>query len=152
MTDLHAEIDVGCKLVEKGVGGMWIVNHIADDTAFIKAINTPLSVSRQVFVSTANEKYWNNGKDKPVAGRMSIKAPEPERKHNHYYKDVSKLNVIDVYGVCWKFKVQDDSGCIQHAVKKLLLSGGRGSKDRLTDLNEAVDTLNRLIEIETTYV
>ena len=71
---------------------------------------------------------------------------EPIRKHAHYYKDVSKLKAVDVYMVCKLFGVND--AAISHAVKKLLCSGQRGYKDAEKDIREAIDTLERYIEIE----
>ena len=71
---------------------------------------------------------------------------EPSRKHAHYYKDVSKLKAVDVYMVCKLFGVND--AAISHAVKKLLCSGQRGYKDAKKDIQEAIDTLQRYIEIE----
>ena len=69
-------------------------------------------------------------------------------KHSHYHKDVSQYDTIDVYAVCKIFDVQDTSGCLQHAIKKLLVTGQRGYKDRQTDIQNAIDTLNRLLELE----
>lgn len=70
------------------------------------------------------------------------------RKHSHYFKDVSQLTEVDVYRVCQLFNVDDPSGAIQHAIKKLLLPGQRGAgKDRRKDIKEAVDTLNRRLEM-----
>lgn len=69
-------------------------------------------------------------------------------KHSHYHKDVSQYDTIDVYAVCKIFDVQDTSGCLQHAIKKLLVTGQRGHKDRQTDIQNAIDTLNRLLELE----
>lgn len=69
-------------------------------------------------------------------------------KHSHYHKDVSDYDTIDIYAVCKIFDVQDTSGCLQHAIKKLLVTGKRGHKDRQTDIQNAVDTLNRLLELE----
>lgn len=67
-------------------------------------------------------------------------------KHNHYYKDVSKLKFIDVYRVLGLFNVTDP--CIQHAVKKLLVAGGRGAgKDIDKDIQEAIDSLVRYQEM-----
>lgn len=71
---------------------------------------------------------------------------KPSRKHAHYYKDVSKLKAVDVYMVCKLFGVND--AAISHAVKKLLCSGQRGYKDAEKDIREAIDTLERYIEIE----
>ena len=37
--------------------------------------------------------------------------------------------------------------CLQHAIKKLLVAGGRGSKDIEQDVSEAVATLARWIDM-----
>lgn len=69
-------------------------------------------------------------------------------RYPKYYKDVSHLTEIDVYGVHSLFNIQDPSGCIQHASKKLLLSGVRtGGKSKFKDIEEARDTLNRWLEL-----
>lgn len=63
-------------------------------------------------------------------------------KHSHYFKDVSKLQTVDVYRVLALFNVVDP--CLQHAVKKLLVAGGRGGgKDISRDIQEVIDTLQR---------
>ena len=62
-------------------------------------------------------------------------------KHSHYHKDVSHLDSIDVYRVLSLFGVADP--CLQHAIKKLLVAGGRGAKDDSKDVQEAIDSLNR---------
>lgn len=70
----------------------------------------------------------------------------PTRKHSHYYKDVSHLKDIDVYRVLKLFNVTDP--CVQHAVKKLLVAGGRGAgKDIERDLREAGDSINRALQM-----
>ena len=68
-------------------------------------------------------------------------------KYPHYFKDVTNLSEVDIYQVCKLFNIQDPSGCLQHAIKKLLVSGNRGYKDNLQDIKEARDTLNRYLEI-----
>lgn len=69
-----------------------------------------------------------------------------DRKHNHYFKDVNHLHYVDVYRVLALFNVTDP--CIQHAVKKLLVAGGRGAgKDITRDIKEAIDSLNRWQEM-----
>lgn len=68
------------------------------------------------------------------------------RQHNHYFKDVSKLQEIDVYRVLSLFNVTDP--CLQHALKKLLVAGGRGAgKDVSRDIKEAIDSLLRWQEM-----
>lgn len=69
-----------------------------------------------------------------------------QRKHSHYFKDVSHLKDIDVYRVLGLFGVTDQA--IGHAVKKLLVAGGRGAgKDIGRDIQEAIDTLERWKEL-----
>lgn len=68
------------------------------------------------------------------------------RRHSHYFKDVRGINSIDVYRVLQLFNVTDP--CIQHAVKKLLVAGGRGAgKDITRDIKEAIDSLERWQEM-----
>lgn len=70
-----------------------------------------------------------------------------QRKHGHYFKDVSHLKDIDVYRVLGLFGVTDQA--IGHAVKKLLVAGGRGAgKDIGRDIQEAIDTLERWKELK----
>lgn len=79
---------------------------------------------------------------------MSLKLPESwggPRKHGHYFKNVAHLGSIDVYRVIALFDVTDP--CLQHAIKKILVAGGRGSKDTRKDIQEAIDTLNRKLEM-----
>lgn len=66
--------------------------------------------------------------------------------HDHYKKDIRHLDTLDVYRVCSLFNVTDP--CIQHAVKKLLVTGGRaGAKDFDKDVQDAIDSLARLQEM-----
>jgi hypothetical protein len=69
------------------------------------------------------------------------------QNHNHYFKDVSNLKHIDVYRVLILFGVTDP--CIQHAIKKLLCAGNRGVKDELKDVQEAISSLLRYLEMQT---
>lgn len=65
-------------------------------------------------------------------------------KHNHYYKKCPS-EYIDVYRVLQLFEVSDP--CLQHAIKKLLVAGNRGSKDVYKDIQEAIDSLVRWQEM-----
>ena len=80
-------------------------------------------------------------------------APTPDsipmsQLYPQYYKSVEHLDEIDVYAVHHLFNIQDPSGAIQHASKKLLLSGVRtGGKTQFKDIKEARDTLTRWLQI-----
>ena len=69
------------------------------------------------------------------------------QNHDHYFKDVSNLKHIDIYRVLILFGVTDP--CLQHATKKLLCAGNRGVKDELKDVQEAIASLTRYLEIKT---
>jgi hypothetical protein len=76
---------------------------------------------------------------KPTVTNIKLKTPEV--KHNHYFKDVSKLKKIDIYRVLDLYNVTESA--IAHAAKKILVSGCRGSKDQYKDIREAIDSLER---------
>lgn len=67
------------------------------------------------------------------------------KNHAHYYKSVAHLDSIDVYRVLDLFNVTNP--CLQHAAKKILCAGARGNKDFEKDVREAVDSLNRALQM-----
>ena len=67
--------------------------------------------------------------------------------HDHYFKDVTHLKTIDVYRVLDLFGVSNP--CVQHAIKKLLCAGQRSVKDERRDVEEAVSSLVRCLEMQT---
>ena len=85
-----------------------------------------------------------NGNDGSHYPEKSIAERYPQ-----YYKSVRHLEHVDVYRVHQLFGIDDWSGCVQHASKKLLLSGARtGGKPKRKDIEEARDTLTRWLEIQ----
>ncbi len=70
---------------------------------------------------------------------------QQQRKHSHYFKSVKGIDMIDVYRVLELFGVTDQA--LGHAIKKLLVAGGRGHKDIEKDVQEAIDTLQRWQEM-----
>ena len=68
-------------------------------------------------------------------------------EYKHYQKPVNHLNWIDVYRVLVLFGVTNP--CLQHAIKKLLCAGNRGVKDERRDVEEAVSSLVRYLEMQT---
>lgn len=68
------------------------------------------------------------------------------RKHSHYFRDVSHLDTIDIYRLLELFNVTDQA--LGHAIKKLIVPGMRGGgKPARKDIEEAVDTLKRRLEM-----
>lgn len=67
--------------------------------------------------------------------------------YEHYFKQVPiNTTYIDVYRVLKMFEVTDP--CVQHAVKKLLVSGKRGVKSARKDVQEAIASLQRFIQMD----
>jgi len=68
------------------------------------------------------------------------------RKHAHYFRSVAHLSEIDIYRMLDLFGVTDQA--LGHAIKKLVAPGGRGAgKDFRKDVQEAIDTLQRRLEM-----
>jgi hypothetical protein len=77
-------------------------------------------------------------------GEQFIVKPVKEREFGRYFK-ACPFDGVDVYRVLLLFGVTDP--CIQHAVKKLLVFGKRGTKDATQDVKEAIASLERWIEM-----
>jgi hypothetical protein len=70
------------------------------------------------------------------------------RKDPRQYREVGDLTELDVYAVHMLFEINDPSGCIQHASRKLLLFGGLAENETAyADVEEARDTLTRWLEL-----
>lgn len=62
-------------------------------------------------------------------------------KHNHYFRDVSHLQQVDVYRILELFEVT--CPVAQHIVKKALAAGKRGAKSPARDMQDIVDSAQR---------
>ena len=84
----------------------------------------------------------------PNAAPPESPAPSLSAQYPQYYKALGDMTEIDVYAVHHLFDIQDPSGALQHASKKLLLSGVRtGGKSAHKDIREAKDTLARWLQL-----
>jgi hypothetical protein len=85
---------------------------------------------------------------KPLTKSSAEISNDMANQYPEYYKPVGDLQSVDVYAIHKLFNIQDPSGCIQHASKKLLLSGVRtGGKSKYKDVKEARDTLTRWLDL-----
>jgi hypothetical protein len=82
-------------------------------------------------------KFWDEWDDKEY---------EPELTKKNKYQVSCKEITIDVYDVLNAFNVQNPA--IQHAIKKLLKGGERGVKSKVQDYTEAIESINRAIDLE----
>lgn len=144
-------------LVDKKDGSEWVV--IGQDASFL-SIRKKGEFPRVVVSIGHNEAleqfdlmregaWLVIGEDGFIEGVRFVGSQD--KAHGHYYKDISKFDELDVYLLCKIYNIQDETGCIHHALKKLLVLGGRGHKDRKTDLQNAIDTLVRLQQIDAMF-
>lgn len=120
--------------------GVSDINHIYSGDKLVSVIYTVDFVKRSDEEDVLKEVI----KEVPEEKELS-QTKVNQIKHSHYKKDVSRLKMIDVYRVLSLFEVTDP--CIQHAVKKLLCAGKRGGKSKEQDIREAVDSLNRALQM-----
>lgn len=64
-------------------------------------------------------------------------------KYPDQYKAIGDITEIDVFGVHQLFQIQDPSGCLQHASRKLLMA----STPIYREIREARDTLTRWLQL-----
>ncbi len=86
-------------------------------------------------------KAVERNKIREVAKLTEVPKPSPENKYVKTIKGVE----IDVYDI---LKAYDPTHPIGHAIKKLLMSGNRGFKGYVEDLSEAIQAIEREIEMQ----
>lgn len=70
----------------------------------------------------------------------------PKNRRNPGFKDLGDLTEIDIYGIHFLFRIQDPSGCLQHASRQILNSGSEPSPAAIRD---ARDALTRWLQLNT---
>ena len=106
-------------------GWDWVIQF--GENVLVHSIHDPIKISD-----------WAEAKGVTV---VSTPATEP----NKYQRTVPSTT-IDVYDVLHAYNVTNPA--TQHAIKKLLQPGNRGHKDTLTDMREALASIQRAIQIE----
>ena len=89
---------------------------------------------------------WQNSLiERETENPVSEQNQPVERKHSHYFKDVSGVDQIDLYHVAKLYEINDPA--LFHAFKKIACAGKRGAKDQAQDVQEAIDALKRWQEL-----
>lgn len=86
-----------------------------------------------VWISSEARRVWTNGTWRRVSDKFS-----------HYFRPCP-YEAIDIYRVLDLFEVTCPAR--QHAIKKLMCAGSRGDKDLRQDIEEAVATLKRKLDM-----
>ena len=82
-------------------------------------------------------------RDEPI---KAVKHKYLKQIKGKFIPDYELMLYVDVYDVLKAFDVVCPA--MQHAIKKMLCSGQRGVKDSMRDKREAIDSINRSIELE----
>jgi len=78
--------------------------------------------------------------------QAKVAAIEVRRNKLKYHREIKKGVSVDVYDVLSAFEVVNPA--MQHALKKMLAPGKRGAKDAIQDMQEAIQSIERAIELE----
>lgn len=100
--------------------------------------NTHETIDAGVSGYVCNVVHWTDS----LVERPKHKSPS---KHTHYHKPTNGAESVDVYWVLNAWQV--DCHATGHAIKKLLNAGERGAKSKKQDLQEAIDSIKRAIEL-----
>ena len=132
---------VGGKIVKYGEGGYYDLNEFE----FVEM--------RPIDKWKEGEKRMNNIAQNGNDGHYERKVVEHDKKNKYSrkIKTISLGNVdhaiyADVYDVLTAFEVVNPA--MAHAVKKMLAPGQRGAKGTIQDMKEAVESIERAIELE----
>ncbi len=87
------------------------------------------------------ERINNIGQNGPTGEHYMNKYQRKLTKPTYLQSEDDEDVIIDVYDVLDAFNVSNPATA--HAIKKLLCTGSRGAKDWETDLQEAIDSLER---------
>ena len=69
-------------------------------------------------------------------------------KRSKYHREIKPGVWVDVYDVLKAFDPQNRNAADDHAIKKMLFPGSRGVKGGIQDRKEAIQSLERSMQIE----
>lgn len=93
---------------------------------------TPEAIKAAAFSTPEEDEAWQ--------------AKEERQKRSKYHVQIRPGVWVDCYDVLHAFGVTNPGD--QHAIKKMLMPGKRGHKDAIQDRREAIQSLERAIELE----
>ena len=135
----------GCIIQEVGK----IINPISRKVETVSAY----IIERRPDAWKEGEKRMNNIAQNGNDGHYERKVVEHDKK-NKYSRKIKTISLgnadhaiyADVYDVLTAFEVVNPA--MAHAVKKMLAPGQRGAKGTIQDMREAVESIERAIELE----
>lgn len=147
------QVDYASRDTHAEVGQTW--DYPGKPRSRIREIRSTPELLAEVFMTPVDGEsaHWETSLvDLELKGRrahadMPVQFADAEpRKHSHYFRSVEHLSEIDIYRFLDLFNVTDQA--LGHAIKKLVVPGMRGGgKTGRKDIEEAVDTLQRKLEM-----
>lgn len=122
------------------------VGYVYNSSGSLEKFGTyVLTVPVQFFLDT-NE-FIRNENDFYADQKVSYGPKSTRSKYNRELIALGGEKVeVDVYRVLAAFNVTDPA--LQHAAKKILCAGLRGHKDRVTDLEDIIDSAQKALVME----
>lgn len=138
INDAHVKLIYNCSVMAPA-NGVILWRPVPKPKTFINE-----ALIGKMLISTANT---SRKLESVQAQSFKIEQPfESKGNHNKYLREIKPGVFIDVYDVLRAFNVTDP--CIQHAIKKQLMPGTRGAKDSNQDIMEAIQSLERSIQMQ----
>ncbi len=122
---------------------IWYKSNASGYLCWVDGPDCWSKLSGKPFTKVQEKRPVEPAASKGDAVSKACKAGERDPE-NKYMREVLPGIWVDVYHLLDAFKT--DSAAVDHAVKKCVAPGQRGVKDRIQDLEEARDSLNRAIE------
>lgn len=127
------------------IGGLQCTQHTYPES------NPEVELTRVLNVRSMTGAMAADNTSRPVEdqGRRGGDTPMSTR-YPKYYRPIPKgVTEIDTYAINMMFPINDPSGALIHARKKLLIPGTRtGGKSLVDDVREARDTLTRWLQLQ----
>ena len=112
--------------------------------------SNPVTDPTQDFCQECRQTICDESDEKHKLHQPAVAASSLVDKNPHHFRSVEHLTEVDPYAIHHLFNLNDPSGALQHASRKLLLSGGPEGYPDYEDIREARDTLTRWLELNTT--
>lgn len=148
-----AEWKLGATAVQKFGGSVdWLTKSLKDLGGVGELCFTPdqWQAARQQLEDERINNIARNGNDGDQYATPeedeAWQAMDEKQKRSKYHVQIRPGVYVDVYDVLHAFGVTNPGD--QHAIKKMLMPGKRGHKDAIQDRREAIQSLERAIELE----
>ena len=119
----------------------FIGQHITNTSRYVAVCKSKVNGKEYLYSLESIKKL--DSPQKP-SGIITISSKNDSK--NKYMREIKNGVFVDVYDVLMAFKTECPA--IDHAIKKLLCSGSRGVKSSIQDKQEAIQSIQRSIELE----